>query len=452
MSKRSVGWVELGFPLLVIFVLTACGGGGGSTESNGKDIVSLETLQENSDKPNPGQNNQNCAVSCDDDDMAAAANNSETKKKNNIISTNTDTHTITITNINTQIETTSCVRMHNFKLVPCDPPLENNQTSDELDDLNNGVRRDDQHAFCDISDIDSLDVEDAGLDLILLRIPDEEGRLYNVGTLEAFNHAASVAQKGDVVVIATGSYEHWDMQIPSVGVRYVSAVGGVAFFNTASMTITGSENIVSGFIFKKVESLKVIEIYGGDRNRITGNVFVNLGRDVKTSNMSSIALKNGADNNRIDHNLMQRSRSVGVHIVLPDDSLGNMTYSKNNRIDNNHFEDGVLYPGSVPPISILIGDKQGKYTLDYACVTIDNNEFSHNELINIGGYANGIQVVFNSFESVKHAVAIELIGESLLVQGNTFDKVDSPMLITSGSQTLLDNVILEKRIYEAYVP
>ncbi len=445
MSKRNASWIELSFFFLFLFVLTACGGGGNSTASNGSDVVSLNTLQKNADKPNSSQKDQDCTVSCDDDADTTAASNNDTKQ-NNIISTNTDTQTITTTYINTEINTVSCIRMYNFRPVPCDPVLvEDNQANDDADN-------DDQHAFCDISNIDSLDVDDAGLDLVLLRIPAEGNRLYNVGTLEAFNHAASVAQSGDVVVIATGSYEHWDMQIPSVGVRYVSAVGGVAFFNTASMTITGSENTVSGFIFKEVESLKVIEIYGGDRNRITGNVFVNLGRDVKTSTLSAIALKNGADNNRIDHNLMQRNRSVGVHIVLPDDNVGNITYSKNNRIDNNHFEDAVLYPGSAPPISILIGDKQGQYTLDHACVTIDNNEFAHNELINIGGYANGIQVVFNSFEKVKNAVAIELIGESLLIQGNTFDEVDSPISITSSSQTLLDNVILKERVYEAYAP
>ncbi|NOY72288.1 MAG: hypothetical protein GXP14_07915 [Gammaproteobacteria bacterium] len=426
MNKWNVVGARLGFFSLIILALTACGGGS-KTELSERN--SLDAVQANSDKP---ENDEQVVASSQSD--VATGTNTRT-----LIETNTRTNSIT--NMNTNIETNTCFYMYNFVMLPCDP-----QTADEESNPP-------QNLSCRFDDVDSLDVNDPGLNLVQLRSPDQGGIQYQVGTLEEFNHAASVAQRGDVVVINTGTYEHWDMQIPSVGVRYVSAVGGVAFFKTASMMITGSDNIIAGFIFKEVESLKVIEVDGGDSNRITGNVFVDLGREVKAHTMSAITLKNGANYNRIDHNLMQRSRSVGIHIVLPDDREGNMSYSKNNRIDNNHFEDGVLYPGSVAPISILIGDKQRQSTLDHVCVTIDNNDFSHNELINIGGYAKGIQIAFNFFEKVKNAVAIDLVGESLFIKGNAFDKVNLPMSITSRDQALLlENVILEQAVYVPYVP
>ncbi len=374
-------------------------------------------------------------VPCDFEPSAADDTNGYTYTDMNTTietRTNTQTNTNTITNTNTQNQNESVTE---------------NGSKTETDAETGSIYEDSDETEqtivlnCGVEDVASLDVDDEGIDLEEIA-SSTVGNTYRVSTVNEFNYTASIATSGDLVIIESGTYEDWSLSITSDGVRYIAAEEGVTFFKSASIVITGSNNLFAGFTFQDVSNSLVIDVYGGDNNRITENEFVNIGKDVKDDLATSIIVRDGANRNRVDHNTFRRNRSIGIHIALPDDDTGDMAYSRNTRIDNNVFEDGVAFAGEIPPTSVKIGAVAGEHTLGEACVTVDNNAFNHNEMINVAGYANGIQVLFNTFTKVKKDVAVTLAGASLHIEGNVFERVDIPLSVTGESPTFIDNYIL----------
>ena len=151
-----------------------------------------------------------------------------------------------------------------------------------------------------------------------------------VASAEALQAALDNAQRGDVIMVGSGTYRG-DFTLSTSGtaarpITIRAETPGQAVFKGSVVTLRGQHGIVMGLVFANGQVT-----LPGDFNRVTRNVFKN-GRPGGNNSKLSSAVGVSGSHNRIDHNEIAHWQRRGLR-VLPHAN------TKNNRFDHNYLHD-----------------------------------------------------------------------------------------------------------------
>lgn len=273
------------------------------------------------------------------------------------------------------------------------------------------------------------------------------GNIYFVASESEFNATAAVARPGDAVIVRNGVYTGWRLRIPSKGtadqpiIYTAQSSRGVTIkgAHTNALSVTGSHNIIGGFVFDGTGLLSV-QLRGATRNRITDSAFLSCGDSTKSLERI-IEITEAADNNRIDHSLFENSRSTSIGFRLPRPGIDTFPTSLNNRIDHNVFR------GIRDALTIQIGSWQGKDDKwPDSSTIVEYNEFRSSNSMVVNSKSNGETHRFNHFYSIKWEGLSLRGGDNKRVEGNYFEDVNIPVIVYGRGHTIINNVMIRPGI------
>ena len=160
--------------------------------------------------------------------------------------------------------------------------------------------------------------------------------------------AIEQAQFGDTLVLKNGIYHDLSIHLNQPGVAFrAETAGKVTLTGDSDVRIEADHVTVSGFNFDQITGkMPVVRFDGAHYSRLTQNAFYDCGNEVKDH---IVELRSSSRHNRVDHNLMEGNRSIGIAV------LGTRKISSSrddieqlddwyNRIDRNYIKD-IPYPG-----------------------------------------------------------------------------------------------------------
>jgi poly(beta-D-mannuronate) lyase len=256
---------------------------------------------------------------------------------------------------------------------------------------------------------------------------------------EAFTQAAAQARPGDEIVIRTGTYEDWVLDISCSGsadrrlVIRAETPGQVVLTGDSRMSISGDYVTVKGLCFKDGQATDEIWQVKGSFDRITDCALVNY----TDGGHKWIRLNNGREN-RLDHNMISGKTEKDVTLQIDVSESDQLNH---HRIDHNVFGPRARGTGNGwETIRNGYSHQQNnlaynlfEYNLFYACdgeneiisSKSSHNTYRYNTFRNCGGEltlrhgkSNRVDGNFFFGEGKRGSAGIRIIGEGHRVINN----------------------------------
>ncbi len=270
------------------------------------------------------------------------------------------------------------------------------------------------------------------------------GRHYFVTTEDEFNAKSSLAQPGDVVIVKNGTYTGWNLSIRSNGnaskpvVYTAQTAGGVTFTRSTKVLVTGDFNTIGGFTFKGLTRHNAVLFERANDNRFTNNTFSDCGEEPKSR---ILGIRDNSNRNRFDHNLMQRSRSIGMAVELPKDDDYSFEYSYDNRFDHNVFSDVAKQTSTQYAMSLQVGQYATRHSRDETRTIVDHNSFINLGAEAINSKSNDESYLYNRFEGISRNALVLRSGDNKRVEGNFFENVWAAIQAYGTGHVIVNNVV-----------
>ena len=278
------------------------------------------------------------------------------------------------------------------------------------------------------------------------QIAEATGTTYFVSTAADFNARSAAARPGDVIIIRNGRYSDWNITIRSRGTASAPVIytaetrKGVKITGATKVTIIGAHNIIGGFVFDTMTTSNAIIFERASDNRFTDNDFLACGGADKAR---IITLKDRSDRNRLDHNTMTASKSLGMVILLPTDDDKSFGYSHDNRFDHNLFKNTVAETIHTRT-TVQIGQFATQHTVDETRTLVDHNEFRDLGVTAITGKGSTEYYINNRFVNLATTTALGLrAGDNKVVRGNYFENVRAGMTIFGENHLISNNLFID---------
>ncbi len=162
---------------------------------------------------------------------------------------------------------------------------------------------------------------------------------YVVSSAADFNSTSAIAQPGDIILIANGTYNWGGLKITSNGTKenpiiYTALNPGKVTFKSSStlFKVYGNWNIIGGFTINDIKN-HVFYVSGALNNRLTDNILNRPGNF--NGGQGYLEILKQSHNTRFDHNTVLDTRGF-IRVVINNDAIKNGA-SRNVRIDNNTF-------------------------------------------------------------------------------------------------------------------
>ncbi len=270
------------------------------------------------------------------------------------------------------------------------------------------------------------------------------GNLYFVATEAEFNAKSSIARPGDVILVKNGTYSGWKLSIRTNGsalkpiVYTAQTAGGVTFTGSTKISVTGDFNTIGGFAFNELKHHNAILFENASDNRFTDNAFYDSGVEPKNR---ILGIRDNSSRNRFDHNLMQRSRSIGMVVELPKDDDYSFEYSYDNRFDHNVFRDVAKQSNTQYAMSLQIGQYATKHNRDETRTIIDHNSFTNLGAEAVNSKSNNESYLYNRFSNVSFNSLVLRSGDNKRVEGNFFENVSVAIQAYGTGHVIVNNVV-----------
>lgn len=266
--------------------------------------------------------------------------------------------------------------------------------------------------------------------------------IFNVSELHEMVDAVGRASGGDEIMIATGTYANWRLDILCSGLVSAPLVvrpesdHSVTFTGETTLQITGQYVEVQGFRFETCGlSFPCVDLDGARNCRVTNCWFEDcVGR------APVLGIRGSALDNRIDHCTFLRpeARSVRVEVQSEDAPM-------RNQIDHNLFQD-------VPPIggngreTIQVGQKQPVWGLVEAQTVVEYNTF-----LRCNGEAEVIRNK-SSRNIYRHNLFKDCEGELVMrggsyctIENNRFEGCSGGIRLSGTHHQVVNNVVANNR-------
>lgn len=265
----------------------------------------------------------------------------------------------------------------------------------------------------------------------------QSGTVRNVSTNAQMTSALSVAQAGDIIQLANGTYSgDWTISTPNLvirpsspgvpGTRNVTKDGGRIIINAAN-------TILGGFRFGWTSSplSNQIQINAADCRICDFDI-----RDITTPQLGNRILLVGTngDRFRFDHNLV---RNCAAFILVVDPGSGN--FAQSSIFEYNNMEDCSVSGAYI----FQIGNSVGNFDL-----TTGNSKFRFNHVKNCYSSqvkASDFQVENNWFYGsayVPNAGFNHRGGKGNTYRNNVFDNIKIPIRVFHSDLKIINNVFL----------
>ena len=288
------------------------------------------------------------------------------------------------------------------------------------------------------------------LTLALLASPSTAQADAPIDTPDALTQALAQAEPGDEVLIASGRYENWDVELKDQGKKDAPIVirpaepGGVIFTGENRFLFTGDHLTLRGLTFDGVVSDQyngVIFFRGSNHCRITDSTFIHARL---TSSDTLVVFEQSAADNRLDHCIFDDIRTRSVRIAIDNHSLEHGPPVR-NRIDHNLFM-------NIPPLgrnggeTIQIGSRAYPYSRLESHTLVEENTFlrcnGEGEIVCVKSTANTIRG--NRFLHCDGQLSLRHGGGNT-VQENLFLDCVIGVRISGPNQIVTGNTIINAR-------
>jgi len=260
------------------------------------------------------------------------------------------------------------------------------------------------------------------------------GRTTYVDKEDDFAKASEVAKPGDVIVVRSGIYRWSTINIKSHGTAAAPIIytaehpGGVTFTDgERAMHITGTHNIIGGFILENI-SARAIELTG-EKGPNTGGASDNRITDIKLIGCGKarpywmVEIGRRSNRNRIDHSVFDENYGY-IRLYNDEQDAADYGASQNTRIDHNLFTntrtDNALHDRTLPVLQIgqeaHPSDRGSDVRLVFEYNTVRNHvTYYEGGLISVKSNNNVIR--YNKFIDSHGAIGLR-VGNNNKVYGN----------------------------------
>jgi len=316
---------------------------------------------------------------------------------------------------------------------------------------------------------------------------------YIVSSAADFNSTSAIAQPGDIILIANGTYNWGGLKITSNGTKenpiiYTALNPGKVTFKSAStlFKVYGDWNIIGGFTINDIKN-HVFYVSGALNNRLTDNILNRPGNF--NGGQGYLEILKQSHNTRFDNNTVFDTKGF-IRVVVNNDAIKNGA-SRNVRIDNNTFRRahkrvrGVDAYGAVMQVGqadfykgsevVNVGtifeynnihDFHG-FTQQIISNKSSYNIYRYNNFINSGGgiglrHGNNNKVYGNHWQGGAYSVAVFVYGKNNVVVNNVINSPNASRGISermwgnrpgarsaspeTGNNTIAHNTIIGSKI------
>ena len=271
-----------------------------------------------------------------------------------------------------------------------------------------------------------------------------------VTTQAAYADAVKSAQPGDVITLANGTWENFQIVFTGEGtaekpIKLVAETPGEVFLTGQSnLKLAGEHLEVSGLVFKdgytptsEVISFRLDADTLANNSRVTEVVIDNYNQTERREVDSWVMVY--GKNNRFDHNHLVGKRNTGVTMAVRMNT--DASRENNHRIDHNYFGPRSIL-GSNGGETLRIGTSH--FSRSDALTTVENNYFDQcdGELEIISNKSGGNKFLNNTFYESRGTLTMRH-GNNNFVENNVFfgngaDHTGGIRVINAG-QTIRNN-------------
>jgi len=281
--------------------------------------------------------------------------------------------------------------------------------------------------------------------------PGEPLRKIVVTTQDEYQAAIKIAQPGDMIVLANGTWRDFDLVFQAEGtaehpIYLVAEVPGqVILSGQSSLRIGGRHLIVSGLVFRdgytprnEVISFRRDSETLAFNSRVTRTVIENYNNPDRAQRDTWVVMY--GQNNEFDHNHLSGKLNSGPTMTVrlnTEDSQNN-----NHRIHHNYFGPRPVF-GSNGGETLRIGTSH--YSLTTSGTLVENNYFDRcsGEVEIISNKSGGNIYRGNTFYESRGTLTLRH-GNDTLVESNLFDGNNAPytggVRVINARQTVRNNM------------
>lgn len=281
--------------------------------------------------------------------------------------------------------------------------------------------------------------------------PGEPLRKIVVGTQDEYAAAMKLAQPGDMIVLANGTWRDFDLVLEAEGSAehpiYLVAEepGKVVLSGQSSLRMGGRHLIVSGLVFRdgytprnEVISFRRDSDTLAFNSRVTRTVVENYNNPDRAQRDTWVVMY--GQNNEFDHNHLSGKLNSGPTMTVrlnTEDSQNN-----NHRIHHNYFGPRPVF-GSNGGETLRIGTSH--YSLTTSGTVVENNYFDRcsGEVEIISNKSGGNIYRGNTFNESRGTLTLRH-GNDTLVENNLFDGNNAPytggVRVINARQTVRNNL------------
>ena len=273
---------------------------------------------------------------------------------------------------------------------------------------------------------------------------------YLVTTQDEFNDAVKGAGPGDVITLADGTWEDFEILFTGEGTEKkpitltAQTKGKVILSGESNLRLAGEHLIVSGLVFKdgytptkEVVAFRQNKEKLANNSRVTEIVIDNFNQPERYEVDFWVMMY--GKNNRFDHNHLSGKRNKGVTMAVRMNTEASR--ENNHRIDHNYFGPRSIL-GSNGGETLRIGTSH--YSRSDSFTTVENNYFDQcdGELEIISNKSGKNEFINNTFYQSRGTLTMRH-GNNNLVEGNVFfgngaDHTGGIRVINAG-QTIRNN-------------
>lgn len=276
-------------------------------------------------------------------------------------------------------------------------------------------------------------------------------RKIQVSTQDEYSAVAKIAQPGDVIVLANGTWTDFDLVLEAKGTAQnpifliAEEPGKVVLSGQSSLRLGGEHLIVSGLVFRdgytprnEVISFRRDSKTLAFNSRVTRTVIENYNNPDRTQRDTWVVMY-GQDN-QFDHNHLSGKLNSGPTMTVrlnTEDSQNNQ-----HHIHHNYFGPRPVF-GSNGGETLRIGTSH--YSLTNSNTLVENNFFDRcsGEVEIISNKSGGNTYRGNTFYESRGTLTLRH-GNGTLVENNLFDGNNAPytggVRVINAQQTIKDNL------------
>lgn len=272
-----------------------------------------------------------------------------------------------------------------------------------------------------------------------------------VSTQDEYRAIAKIAQPGDVIVLANGTWTDFDLVLEAKGTAQnpifliAEEAGKVVLSGQSSLRLGGEHLIVSGLVFRdgytprnEVISFRRDSDTLAFNSRVTRTVIENYNNPDRTQRDTWVVMY--GQNNEFDHNHLSGKLNSGPTMTVrlnTEDSQKNQ-----HHIHHNYFGPRPVF-GSNGGETLRIGTSH--YSLTNSNTLVENNFFDRcsGEVEIISNKSGGNTYRGNTFFESRGTLTLRH-GNGTLVENNQFDGNDAPytggVRVINAQQTIKNNL------------